>query len=93
MVMSNQNFKYTAKPIDVEAFQVTQENIAAIDMIPDWIFSTKNVGAPYFTIETSSQNFEVYQGQWLVRHKSGVFQVMDDDFFSRRYVNQDGEVK
>lgn len=93
-MMSKFNFRYTAKPIEIEAFKPTEQILTYREQLPDWIYSLeKTTGSSYFVIKTSSQKFEVKPGQWLVRHETGLYQIMDNDFFNRRYLNQNEEVK
>lgn len=79
--------KYIKKPVEVNAWQLTNENIAA--GMPEWIDLNKvhirNGGAPFAEIETIEGLIKASYGDFIVQEFMGEFYPCKPDIFLATY--------
>lgn len=92
--MSRKN-QYTAKPVNIEAFQITQGRMEDRSAWPEWLtkafekgmapFGAWKSGESLFMIATNDGATPIYEGDWVIENADGSLSVKGPKQFKREY--------
>jgi hypothetical protein len=74
---------YKSKPIEVEAFQLTEEN--SKNMFRVGTLPGIDMGEPVYWVSNNDGSFKVRYGDWVVKFSDGQYVTMKQEMFDRLF--------